>query len=208
MTITNGYVLLEDVKSALRVQDSDDDVMIELAIESASRAIDGHCGRHFYAESEATARTFVASSSHLCHVDDISTTDGLIVKTDTTGAGTFGITWTANDYQLEPLNGRRSGQAWAYDTIIAVGAHYFPKWGTLNRGEALVQVTATWGWPAIPEPVRQATLIQAVSLFKGKDAPLGVAGFGDVGAIRMSSMIHPQALMLLKPFRRTGVLVA
>ena len=40
MAITNGYATLAQVKAALRITDSLDDTLIEMAIESGSRAID------------------------------------------------------------------------------------------------------------------------------------------------------------------------
>ena len=37
-----------------------------------------------------------------------------------------------------------------------------------------IQVTGTWGWPAVPVLVRQASLMLATELFKQKDAPAGM----------------------------------
>jgi hypothetical protein len=75
-----------------------------------------------------------------------------------------------------------------------------------NYGEqALVQVTAVFGWPAIPEPVTQATIIQASRIFKRYDSPLGVAGFGDLGAIRVSRYLDPDMAQLVEPYRRMRI---
>lgn len=218
MTITNGYVLLEDVRSALRITDEDDTALHEMHINAASRLIDSWCGRHFYAETVASARVFRAANPRIVMCDDISTTTDLVVKTDTTGNGTFDTTWDSGDYQLEPLNGRRSGQAWPYHTLRAVGSYDFPIYGTRSGTEALVQITALWGWPqsssddhgelTVPEAVKNACLIQVTSLLKAKDAPLGFAGFGEMGAIRMSAALHPTARVLLEPYRKTRVKVA
>jgi hypothetical protein len=71
-----------------------------------------------------------------------------------------------------------------------------------------VQITARWGWPAVPKPVLQAAQIQAVSIFKSADAPLGVAGFGDIGVVRLRQAMHPVAMSLLSQYRRDPVLVA
>ncbi len=45
MAITNGYATLAQVKAALRITDSVDDPLLEMAIESGSRAIDGYANR-------------------------------------------------------------------------------------------------------------------------------------------------------------------
>ena len=42
-----------------------------------------------------------------------------------------------------------------------------------------IQVTGVFGWPAVPLAVKQAALIAAADLFRLKDAPFGVAGFGE-----------------------------
>jgi hypothetical protein len=41
MAITQGYASLNQVKAALRITDTVDDTLLEMAIESGSRAIDG-----------------------------------------------------------------------------------------------------------------------------------------------------------------------
>ena len=50
MAITNGYATLAQVKAALRIpaDDTVDDTLLEMAIESGSRAIDGYTNRSFY----------------------------------------------------------------------------------------------------------------------------------------------------------------
>lgn len=197
MAITNGYTERAVVKSALRITDADDDTVIDLVIETASRLIDGECNRRFHVDGSATARVFSAVQCGLVRVDDFSTLTGLVVKTDTTGDGTFDRTWASTDYQVEPLNAVSNGQAWAYTGLRAVGPSYlFP-----TTAEAGVQITADWGWPTVPKPVENACLIQAIALFKAKDAPLGLLGGLDGPAVRVSSFLHPQARMLLAPFR-------
>ena len=72
-----------------------------------------------------------------------------------------------------------------------------------NYGEqALVKVTAVFGWPSVPSTVTQATIIQASRIFKRYDSPLGVAGFGDIGAIRVSRFLDPDVAQLVEPYRR------
>jgi hypothetical protein len=106
------------------------------------------------------------------------------------------------DYQLEPLNGNLDGLTWSYDKIRAVGDYLFPNVNANYGSQALVQVTAIFGWPSVPEPVTQATIIQASRLFKRYDSPLGVAGFGDMGAIRVSRALDPDVGQLVEPYRR------
>lgn len=183
--------------------DTTDDARLESACDAATQQVQAECGRQFVQDASATARVFVASSALFVEVDDFMTTSGLIVKTDDDNNGTFETTWASSDYQLEPLNGRFEGQAWPYTQLRAIDARYWPRW----RGQALVQVTARWGWSTVPAPVKQAAEIQALSIFKAADAPLGVAGFGDIGVIRLRQAMHPVALSLLSQYRRESVMV-
>ena len=70
MAITNGYASLAEVKAALRITDSIDDSLLEMAVESASRLIDGFAARQFYSQGTAT-RYFVAQDDFVVEVDDL-----------------------------------------------------------------------------------------------------------------------------------------
>ena len=203
MAILNGYATKNQIKAALRIGTADvlDDDLIDNCAGAASRLIDGYCNRKFWAVGSATARVFQAEDSFFCSIDDISGT-ALTLQTSTNADGVFDTTWTPTDWQLEPLNGDLDGITWAYDKIRAVGDYLFPTVNANYGSQALVKVTAIFGWPAIPEPVTQATIIQASRLFKRYDSPLGVAGFGDMGAIRVSRALDPDVAQLVEPYRR------
>ena len=206
MTITNGYATRNQVKAALRIGTADtlDDDLIDNCVGAASRLIDGYCNRRFWQSGTAEARVFQAEDSFYCSIDDIAGT-ALTLKTSTQADGTFDLTWSRSDYQLEPLNGNLDGLTWSYDKIRAVGDYLFPTVNANYGEQALVQVTAIFGWPAVPEPITQATIIQASRIFKRYDSPLGVAGFGDLGAIRVSRFLDPDMAQLVEPYRRMRI---
>lgn len=195
MAIANGYASLAEVKAAARITDTVDDALLEIAIESASRAIDGHTHRNFFTAGSASARVFAASGSDVVRVDDFSGTAGFVLATADNLDGVYSTTWGTADYQLEPLNGVSDGVSWPYTRIRATGNKGFPS----GSGIAGVQVTAKWGWPAVPTAVKQACIILAGRQFKRYDSPLGVAGFGDLGAMRVSR-VDPDVASLLEPF--------
>jgi len=196
---TNGYTSTATLKSYLAISDTVDDAELNQAIDAASRAIDGFCLRRFYADGTTSARTYYPINARVVHVDDISTSTGLVLQTDTGDTGTFDTTISSDDYQLEPLNGADGGlEGLPYSRIRAVESNTFPTTGRRAR----VQVTADWGWAAIPETVETACLILATEVFKLKDAPFGVAGFGDYGAVRVRD--NPKVASLLAPYRRHG----
>ena len=203
MAITNGYATKNQIKAALRIGTADvlDDDLIDNCAGAASRLIDGYCNRKFWSVGSATSRVYTAEDDYYCSIDDIAGTS-LTLKTSSLADGVFDVTWTVTDYQLEPLNGNLDGLTWSYDKIRAVGDYLFPNVNANYGSQALVQVTAIFGWPSVPEPVTQATIIQASRLFKRYDSPLGVAGFGDMGAIRVSRALDPDVAQLVEPYRR------
>jgi len=203
MAIVNGYANRNQIKAALRIGTADtiDDDLIDNCAGAASRLIDGYCNRKFWSVGSATSRVYTAEDDYYCSIDDIAGT-ALTLKTSSLADGVFDVTWTVTDYQLEPLNGNLDGLTWSYDKIRAVGDYLFPNVNANYGSQALVQVTAIFGWPSIPEPVTQATIIQASRLFKRYDSPLGVAGFGDMGAIRVSRALDPDVAQLVEPYRR------
>jgi hypothetical protein len=195
MAITNGYASLAQVKAAMRIPTADtvDDALIETAIESASRQIDGHCQRRFYTTS--ATRIYTPNDSYITEIDDLVTLTS--IKTQTDIDGTFDTTWKTTDYQLEPLNGMAGGLNVSYTQIRAVGDFLFPVYG----GEATVQVTGTFGWASVPSEIKQACIILSQRQYKRYDSPLGVAGIGEIGVIRVSR-IDPDVASILAPYRR------
>ena len=200
---TNAYATTAQIKAALRIGTADtiDNDLIDNCAGAASRLIDGYCNRKFWSVGSATSRVYTAEDDYYCSIDDIAGT-ALTLKTSSLADGVFDVTWTVTDYQLEPLNGNLDGLTWSYDKIRAVGDYLFPNVNANYGTQALVQVTANFGWPSVPEPVTQATIIQASRLFKRYDSPLGVAGFGDMGAIRVSRALDPDVAQLVEPYRR------
>ena len=198
MALTNAYTTLQTVKAALRITDNVDDTLIENAINTASRMIDGYCQREFYNAGTA-ARVFAASDELYVDIDDLAGT-AITLQTDDQASGAFDITWATSDYQLEPLNGKLAGQTWAYTRIRAAENYLVP----VENGLALVKVTGVWGWPAVPQAIEYATIMQSQRLFKRLDSPTGILGFGDMGAVRVTRQLDPDVAEMVNPFRRDG----
>lgn len=202
MTLINAYCTVAEVRSQLADTGSKIEVaLIEKAINASSRAIDTLCGRRFWRDATVTSRTYRPTDAYEVRVDDISTSTGLIVKTDTTGDGTWATTWDAADYQLEPLNsdvvaGGDTLSAFAWWKLVAIDDKVF----LTGTRRASLQVTARFGWSAVPDDVNTAAILKSVGLFKRKDAPFGIAGFGDF-AMRISRR-DSDVWELLNPYIR------
>jgi hypothetical protein len=195
MAITNGYCTLAEVKAALRLTDNDDDTLLERAIEGASRRIDGYCNRWFY-KTSSTAVKLYSRNSYVLMTQDIANTT-VTLKTDDDGNGSFETTWTQGvDYQLEPTTVVLSG--FPYHRIVAIGSKTFPL-EILEPLPAQIEVTAQWGWNAIPHDVREACILLAMRQFARLNAALGVVGFADM-AVQVRA-VDPDVRDMLAPYR-------
>jgi hypothetical protein len=201
MAVTNGYCTV----AQLREHFGDDTsllttALLERAINASSRAIDKFCGRRFWVDSVVQAKVYRCDDTHEMGIDDVSTTTGLIVATDTAGDGTWATTWAATDYQLEPLNADTEQVAHAWWRLLAVDRYLFP----VHALRTTLRVTAKFGWSAIPDEVEQACILRAAAIFKRKESVDGVAGFGEFGVVRIGRQ-DPDVMELLHRFIKIGV---
>lgn len=193
MAIVNGYCTLAQVKAALRLTDNTDDTLLESAIQSASRRIDGYCNRWFYKTSQTAMQVYPASI-YQCGVPNDIATSTVTVKIDSVGDGSYATTWTqSQQYQLEPLNTVITGKP--YRRIVAINGYSFP----IADDKPLVQVTAQWGWNAVPSDVEQAAILLSMRQFARLNAALGVVGFADM-AIQVRA-VDPDVRDLLHPYK-------
>ena len=194
MAITNGYIELSLLKSSLQIDDTILDDFLELAIEGASRQIDAACERVFY-QSDAETRLFTPRDSYVVEIDDLRSVTS--IKTSSDADGAFDITWEPKDYQLEPLNSNAGGVDFPATHVRAVDDYLWP----IDGEEATVQIVGDWGFDSVPAQIRQATLILAARLFERRNSPLGIAGFSDIGAIRVSRF-DADIENLIMPFKK------
>ena len=212
MAVTNGYATTDELVDWNGATQTASVANLERAVNAASRGIDQYCQRHFFQAGTAlapVARTFPAPCNprmlEFGAFNDLASAT-ITVKTDEAGDGTFETTWSASDYELQPINPSSGPEVRPYTGLLATGTRWFPT-GTYTGRSARVEVTGVWGWPAIPDGVNQACLLLAAHLFIRKESPQGVAGWGDFGQIRVRSG-DADVKDLLEPYRRTAVLVA
>ncbi|HEY9414189.1 MAG TPA: hypothetical protein VIQ30_05480 [Pseudonocardia sp.] len=201
MAVTNGYCTTAELREHFRDTGSElTTELLERAINATSRAIDRHCGRRFWQDSAVQAKVYRADDAYELDVDDISTTTGLIIATDTTGDGSYATTWAPSDYQLEPLNADTESTAHAWWRVVAIDGELFP----VSARRATVRVTARFGWSAVPDMVTEACILRAAALFKRKEAVFGIAGLNGFGEVRITRR-DPDVMELLHPFIKIRV---
>jgi hypothetical protein len=191
MSITNGYLTLDEAQSYIGEPYGTSSDQLEDAVTSVSRQIDGYCQRHFWQTGTVqvgVARRFTASDGYVIHLGPFN---DLVSATAVTDDGAAVTT-----YQLEPRNVagpetrpftsiRRTSGTWTIPTVDDL---------------AEVTITGVWGWPAVPAAVKQACRLQVARMFKRADSPLGVAGFGEFGVVRVTQL-DPDVKALLAPYR-------
>lgn len=197
------YVTPETLKSRTGITDSYDDAEMWTACRAVSRWIDDHCDRVF-------ARRAVTVKLETCGQYSLSTPDLVSVttlKTDVDGDGVFETTWSASDYELQPVNAALEVQPQPYTSIAAVGSYLFPTvYRALGARTYRVELAGVLGWPSLPAPVAEAAAIMAADYLALGGMKFGVAGYGDYGAVR--ARISTPALSMLAPYRRHPILVA
>lgn len=191
------YVTTSELKSYLRVGDSDDDTELDLAIEAASRAIDKHCGRQFGVIATAEQRSYTPYRDRRRHrrrprwvvpIDDLMTETDLEVEVDGTAV---------TGYALRPVNAEAEGRPWT-ELLIDADANV-----RLYGDDDEVDVTAIWGWTAVPDTIKQATLLQASRLHNRRTSPYGIAGSPDLGSeLRLLAKVDADVAVVLEDFRR------
>lgn len=191
------YTTLAQVKARLSRTDDRDDATITALITAASRAVEEMTNRRFDQTTET--RYFTPTGSWYTEVDDIVSVTS--IATDIDGNRTYTETWSATDYELE--NANASGRSWPYTEIVIApnGTKSFP---VLRRG---LRVAGVWGWPAVPQPVTEATILMTIRLFKRIDAPYGIVGSNDLGNIATIPRVDPDIAALLAPYRRMRLTV-
>jgi hypothetical protein len=195
-----AYVTVEEIRdehqSGVVTSGSLDGIYAAVA-DAVSEAIDEHCFRSFTVPTSATARTYHPTRD-LCMVDeldDIANTTSLAVAVDLADSGTYSAL-SASDWFAEVDN--RSGR------VLGIRSTSTFPWSV--QGRRTLQVTARYGWPATPDPVKRAAIIWALRLVNRRQTPSGIQGFGEFGGVRLSTM-DPDVRALLSPFRRRARLL-
>lgn len=195
------YATTAELKTFARITGSADDTVLALAITAASRAIDRHTGRQFGVVASAEERFYTARLDRrpwrtlryraprwVVDVDDLMSTTSLTVKVGEVTVTTF---------TKEPVNAAVLSRPW---TEIVLD----------SRSEALpcgrdneISVTALWGWSAVPDTIKQATLLQASRLFSRRTSPFGVAGSPDLGSeLRLLAKVDADVAVVLEEYVR------
>jgi uncharacterized phiE125 gp8 family phage protein len=192
------YCTLAEVKSSLRITDNIDDAIITKAITAAEETIDAYCARSF-GKTSSIVRYYAPRDSFITDIDDLVTLTSIVTMADDSQSS-YTITWSAEDFQLEPLNGYVDGAYSPATRIRAIGNYTFL---TLD-GEATVKVTGIFGWNSVPGSISQAAILLASRIYKRNDSPLGIIS-GELGSMRVGVRLDPDVEHMIQRYRRVRV---
>ena len=190
-----SYASLDDLKESLRITDTEDDTLLQVALDAAKELIDEHCNRTFDVLAAPETRIFEPELG-VVEIDDIYDSTGLVFTVDGV-AIPVAVPNVSAGYRLLPRNAPQKGEPYtsiSYETY----PFGFPFLFSGIRGHVAI-ATQFWGYAAVvPESVRQANLLQASRIFARRLAPFGVAGSPELGSeIRLLSKVDPDVAVLL-----------
>lgn len=181
------YCPLALLRASLRLTDQVDDDLLKAALLAADEAVNVYCGRTFTPATADETRYFAAAKPDYVEIDDCTSLTEVAYARD-------GATWEATtNYQAEPLNRRTDGIAYPYTRLRAINQ---AAWPTM-QGLQTVRVTGRFEFGYLPASVTEAAKLLASRWFTRNASPLGVAGWGDLGVMRVSSSDVDVERMLL-----------
>ena len=194
-----SYVTLATFKETLQIPVSDtaDDTRLQAVLDATDQLINNYCERPTGFIASTQTRYYTAERSDYCLIDDLVSITTL--QTDDDMDGTYETTWSASDYILAPRNAANNNQPYT-EIDAAIG---WPK--VFPVGYLGVKVVGSFGYKAstAPAAVQQAALIQAGAVWFSLTAPSGAIGGADLGGIiRLARALHPEAQVLLEPYRK------
>ena len=179
-TTSIAYASLPEVKERLRITTDEWDTVLQSQLISASRKIDRDCGQRFWIDSVVSQRVYNPKERVVRSYDGdkvltepIASTTGFVFEIGAQGTYT---TLSSSTYEFLPEN------ALVQDEPIT---QILLPYGQLPYSYGRIRITALWGWPVVPEPIKEACLLLVARLFSRKESPNGIAGTNDFGLIRV-----------------------
>lgn len=179
MALTDPYATANQYRAAMGSGGTGSPAELEQDLEAISRWMerDPLGGRVFTKADSASARLYYGDGSGILTVQPISILTGLAVKVDTDRDGDFSdeTALAATEYQARPINALVDGEP--------VTELHIPSWsgqGAWPDG-SLIQVTAVWGWPAVPVAIVRACIhLTALLRMEGQRATNRINDMGEV----------------------------
>jgi hypothetical protein len=163
MALLDSYADAEAYKDALKGTSSADDTVIDNRLDAVARLIDAELvlpAGTFNADA-AAQRFFDGNGEAIMDLDAFATLT--TVDVDTGLGGTFSQSVTVSNIELRPYNVAARSEPYTSVRLKPFAANTeLAKW---TKGPRTVRITADWGWPAVPELVRDLNIALAHDLW-------------------------------------------
>lgn len=179
MAFGDSYLTVDEFKVRTRSQSSANDEAIVAVLESASREIDGYCGREFNQNESDEYRFFdVPWYGQRCDVYPLALGDVVSVTeiASDDGTGDYATPWDVDSYVLFPRLAPIKRKP--YSDVRPAPLRSFASWPITGYP---IRVAGVFGWPEVPSPVRESTFLIANRMKSLWDAPFGISGGGEMG---------------------------
>ena len=211
MAISDAYATVAEYRQRTsKTGPSDDDAVILLQLKAVSRYIEHFLGRFFNVDASDVTRLFRVGdrgtvsnirARKILTIDDLSAVPTSIkIDEDNDGDFTDETALAASDFFLLPRNALLGPEAEPFQAIELTPWGDNPSWP-----EGLwVEVIGKFGWPAVPEAIKQAT-VDVTAILK-LDSPRATNRIVDdmTGSIEASPQAHGIVKGLQVVYRRWG----
>ena len=199
MAIDSAYATAVEYRSVISDTVTTDDVMILRHLTAVSRYLEREAGQFFTKDAAVVARLLRGSGSKCLRLDQegapgIATATGLVIEVDEDNDGVFTdeTDLVVADLLLLPLNATKGAEPKPFTEVELTSRSRIGSFPS----NVLVQVTATWGWPSVPELVWSST-IELAAIWRG-ESPRSTGRMNELEQVVSAS---PLALSLVKRFR-------
>ncbi len=203
--ITDPLDTVANYKEWVHKTDSGDDNEIKTGLVMATQWWSAQAGQFFGVDAAVVPRLFKARYSDKLYLDyegncpGIATLTGLEVKVDTDNDGSFAdeTAWTINvDFRVLPLQAAQGPLPKPWTEIEAIGSKRFST-------TALTQVTAKFGWPAVPQFVKDGVK-EWLAVWRGESIRT-TARVSDLDQVETVSPYHMGQINKLRDISRARV---
>ena len=205
MAWKDPYADVDEYKARAGIASTGQDAEITAQLTSVSRLIERELGedpehpRVFNESSAASLRYFDGAGGTRLRVDDLVlvSTDG--IEVDENLDASFGTDFDPTNEGwcvLRPYNADDVDQAFNEIELLPLSSNdTLTAWPIARHN---VRITATWGWPAVPEPVRELTVLLTRQLRDIQESGVTYA----IAALESQIQMTPGAFPMMQELKR------
>lgn len=192
MAYGSPYATWAEYKARTGAQGDTGQATVDAALDVASRLIERWTGRVFNASSAGVVRYFDGNGMPELWIDDFTALTAAAVDVDEDGTYSQAITLTA--LLKRPYNAAEVSEPFTSLELSGGRSAELSAWPAISRG---VKLTGTWGWPAVPDAIVDATIMVARQVRELRESGLTLT----IQAVDEQLRVRPGAFPLIAALR-------